>query len=1237
MITTIAAVCFALVLATGRLVVANLPALEGRINNLLAEQNIVIAGLRGSWHHFNPSLSASSVRFIGAELSNVAFEIDVVESLLRNRLIARHFIASGRIEIERTDDGWRLKGAEPMETTFDYASFLEHSDQLVFSGRVDVTRAGQPDQRGTVFIEARATNRGGRHRLNATLMPSTSTDRPARCDACELVVDFELIEALVGVRADRGAGVLKGSNVSVPEQLGAVFGVPAFRLDVEGRWQLTGPRGIASIRLDVADIALPGNPLQISLRGSAGVSSKGYIGVIDNITLATPANSAAITDVGVELDFARALTVWVDEIEVAPVFGVIGDAFGPSSEVGEWFEATEFAGSLVDVKVRLDNDGVAYSALGERIRTTAHRGLPTLANATASVVGHQQAVRLNIDSNDMVLGFPGPFAKPWRFDRAQGDVTMWFSGSEYLGIRGYPIALAVGESHMQGGFAFSRPQQRSEHRLVMIATADRLSVPRAKSYLPVRFGGGLRDWLDQRVLGGTFSGAEFVYQGHTGFGTGSRLRRGEVRAEVTGGSVRYHDEWPVAEALVGGFEVAAGQTRVVMDRASSFDIALSDIEVRVPNSAQWADVRLKATIPTQRALELVFATPIREWMPFVSAAWQGGGAARIEAELRIPLRGGSIGRDDIKIFFELDDATLNLVDLDLKLEHLNGTTRFRSPYQLDGEAIMGVMFGKPVRLDISTIEDAVVFDLSGHANIDDIYDVLDLDDLGIARGAFNFDARFSMFPDSARAPELDVFSDIADIELILPGPLAKSVTDPRSFEVKMQFMDDRVVAAIRFDDVMRGWIHADGGRIQRGSLGIRRDPVMVDEDTSRVALTGSLDALDMSMGLMGGTQTDFAWELIDLQVARVKLAEIDLRNVTLNGHSDPLETELRFESVQLTGSVQLIADRPWRVTLNEVRLPEADESAGDPIDLDLLEVIVAADVVVERIYRGDENLGSWRFGLRPTDDGLRITNLSAEIRGLHIEATEDMWWRRSDNSTHFTGRVEGTDLSVILPQWDYAASIESESAWLTGDLTWPGSPLNVELNSLSGTIEAEIQQGRFLDIEQGAGATRIFSLLNFSALAKRMSLDFSDVIGKGISFDEVGATAVLDDGLLEFVEPLTIVGTGSAFRIMGTIDFEDGALDNDMIVTLPVTKSLPWYAAWIALAVSPPLGAGILVGREIFGDQIDQISSARYRVTGTLDDPQPKFVGIFDVESPKREVAEQTTGDPHGPKEAQQQ
>ena len=47
------------------------------------------------------------------------------------------------------------------------------------------------------------------------------------------------------------------------------------------------------------------------------------------------------------------------------------------------------------------------------------------------------------------------------------------------------------------------------------------------------------------------------------------------------------------------------------------------------------------------------------------------------------------------------------------------------------------------------------------------------------------------------------------------------------------------------------------------------------------------------------------------------------------------------------------------------------------------------------------------------------------------------------------------------------------------------------------------EKGRFVDIGEGSGAVRIFSLLNFAAIAKRMTLDFSDVFGKGISFDQI--------------------------------------------------------------------------------------------------------------------------------------
>ncbi len=96
--------------------------------------------------------------------------------------------------------------------------------------------------------------------------------------------------------------------------------------------------------------------------------------------------------------------------------------------------------------------------------------------------------------------------------------------------------------------------------------------------------------------------------------------------------------------------------------------------------------------------------------------------------------------------------------------------------------------------------------------------------------------------------------------------------------------------------------------------------------------------------------------------------------------------------------------------------------------------------------------------------------------------------------------------------------------------------------------------------------------------------------------------------------PAVVEGTSSILRITGNVDLTTWALDNDVVLTLPVSRSLPWYAAYAALA-NPLAGAGVLVAERLLRDQLDSFSSARYRVTGTLDEPKITFVKIFDTGS----------------------
>ena len=68
---------------------------------------------------------------------------------------------------------------------------------------------------------------------------------------------------------------------------------------------------------------------------------------------------------------------------------------------------------------------------------------------------------------------------------------------------------------------------------------------------------------------------------------------------------------------------------------------------------------------------------------------------------------------------------------------------------------------------------------------------------------------------------------------------------------------------------------------------------------------------------------------------------------------------------------------------------------------------------------------------------------------------------------------------------------------MNADLNWKGSPAAVDLTLLVGTAAFEAENGRFLEVTQGADAMKLFSLVNFSTIAKRLNFDFSDVVGEG--------------------------------------------------------------------------------------------------------------------------------------------
>ena len=1198
----VAAVCAAAMQGGGRLLIAALPELEPRVNAWLAPREVTVHGLWGGWRHLNPVLGAESLTLPGAEFHDIALELDVAESLWRNRIVARRFaVADARLRLEEGPAGWRLQGAGEGPAP-DLEAFFRHSDEVRLDARIEFLANGAS---GTVDVAFSALNEAPAHRWQAEL----STD-PA-CGDCFARLDADIRQTGPGVGDQTGAVHFQASKFRLPAPLAEALGVPALLLDATGQWSADGADAAARTELHLSDIALAANPASLTIHATAAGAHGLYRGV-GSLRAATRDTEMSVEDIGFAADAAGALTLWVDLLDLGAWNALLVSALGAGGTLGRWLQGVDARGQLRDVQLHLDREGIAYEAVLNGAYTESFNGIPQLEDAGGRLQGHLNALRIALPGAPLRAAMPEHFDGRWNYDSAAGEVTLWFELG-YLGLRGTGNLLSE-QAGVELGMALTRPHDPLEGHLSMVARVDRATVGHARQFLPRELRGDLRSWLDTGLVDGRLADGALAYHGHTRTLPDLPMRRIVLTGNIHDGVVAYHPDWPIAESLSGRVTVSGTAVRGRFDAGSSLGLSVQGLQVDVPRDAAYADVGVQARPSAGEALAFAFATPIEEFVQFACECWTGTGPVGIDATLRIPF-GGPPEPGDVAVTFDLDGVSLGLTDLRLQFHDLAGAARFRSPHHLAAEGVEGTLFGFPVRVDAASDENAVSFALAGHGRVEDVFAVLDIHDPAAATeamapsevvdGEFDFDATFDFFAASHRPPVLRVSTDALGVTLDLPAPLAKDAATARPLSTRMVFSGDTVFADGN-DAVSSWWLRVGPDAELRGAVGIGVPPRPPEAVPDGVTIAGALRHFDAS-GASTLSDAPVRWRLDDLAVHRIRLHDIELTNARLQGSGGPGELALQFDSDEMTGSVTVRSDRPLRLDVAEVRLP-GGETGVDPVHVSVIPLLPAADVEIRRVLLDGEHYGSWRFGVRPAEDAVHFTNVSGDIKGLRIDALEDIVWTQG-NESRFRGTVTASNLASVLPAWGYATSVESTDVDIRGDVTWPGSPLNFQLDHLSGDIGLTVTEGRFLDVGE-VPAGRILTLLDFSKVAQRLKLDFSDVFGRGIGFERIRASTSLERGVLHFEEPLEIQGPGSEFRIYGTVDFHDGALDNEMVVTLPLSSSLPWYAFWLA-STNPATAAGVLLGREVFKRQIEALSSARYRVTGTLEEPKPSFVGIF--------------------------
>jgi uncharacterized protein YhdP len=324
--------------------------------------------------------------------------------------------------------------------------------------------------------------------------------------------------------------------------------------------------------------------------------------------------------------------------------------------------------------------------------------------------------------------------------------------------------------------------------------------------------------------------------------------------------------------------------------------------------------------------------------------------------------------------------------------------------------------------------------------------------------------------------------------------------------------------------------------------------------------------------------------------------------------------QAKIESRELAGSVNWNPEGRGRLQarLGYLTVPDpAPAKLGVPMEAPQEKELPALDVIADSFSAKQKKLGKLELLAVQEDDDWRIQKLriSNPDGSLQMDGLWQGWRRRPMTNANL--HLEALDVGKLLTRLGYPEAVKRGTANLDGELSWAGSPHDIDFPSLTGSLKLEVKNGQFLKVEPGAG--KLLGLLSLQSLPRRLTLDFRDIFSEGFAFDSVSGSARINRGVAR-TDDFRLEGPAAKVQMQGETDLDRETQNLKVRVAPQLGQSVSVAGAFLG---GPVVGIAALVAQKLLRDPIDQIAAYEYSITGTWDNPNVvKIGGNAQKESP---------------------
>lgn len=468
-------------------------------------------------------------------------------------------------------------------------------------------------------------------------------------------------------------------------------------------------------------------------------------------------------------------------------------------------------------------------------------------------------------------------------------------------------------------------------------------------------------------------------------------------------------------------------------------------------------------------------------------------------------------------------------------------------------------------------------------------------------------------------------SSLQGVEVVAPPPLAKASQEVGEIALNLNLGNKQnpQELAIKYNDVLYAIFKTKPSKDDASdvsffdqsiiSLGEPQslelaDGVNIQMQADRIDLDSWLDGLLDLVQFQPKiplNNTDFLDALRSVRIQSTQatcldrnFGELELSAVSVDG--EYWIGSVRGANANGTWQAQPRAEQANYVfNFDDLNFPDRKEKANEvsAINYDLKpQEYPTLSLNVDDLKIAGRHFGTLTMRGEPKDDRWQLSQFQIAHNGIRSTVTGG-WTNNLEQ-----GSVSSFDYEVLVDEaegaldtMDFDGFIKKGTGTLAGKLNWLGAPHEFDYSRLGGDFYVRIIDGELEKVDSGSG--KLLGLLNFNALARRLTFDFRDVFASGLKFDRMVYSGVLAGG--EAIMREAYVLTPAVFvRLEGKLDLGKELIDMEIHIAPELAGNLVLLSA----LANPAAGAVVFLTQRIFKDEMRQASFKSYRALGTWQD-----------------------------------